>query len=59
MEGKSPARKQAKFSWRILCSSRRILRCPMPNEHPVLIHHLGFSCGNPARLWPGGNSLLM
>ena len=26
---------RAKFSWRILCSRRRILRSPMPNEHPV------------------------
>ena len=35
MEGQSSVRKQAKFSRRILCSSRRILRSPMPNEHPA------------------------
>ena len=31
MEGQSSLRKQAKFSRRILCSSRRILRSLMPN----------------------------
>ena len=35
MEGQSPLRKQAKFSPRILCSSRRILRFPMLNKHPA------------------------
>ena len=30
----SSLRKQAKFSQRILCSSRRILWSPMPHEHP-------------------------
>ena len=35
MEGQSSVRKQAKFSRRILCSSRRILRSLMPNEHPA------------------------
>ena len=34
MERQSSLRKQTKFSRRILCSSRRILPCPMPNEHP-------------------------
>ena len=37
MEGQSSVRKQAKFSRRILCSSRRILRSPMPNEHPAIV----------------------
>ena len=32
MKGQSSHRKQAKFSRRILCSSQRILRSPMPNE---------------------------
>ena len=36
MEGQSSLKTQAKFSRRILCGSRRILRSPMPNEHPVL-----------------------
>ena len=34
MEGQNPVRKQAKFSRRIRCSSRRILQFLMPNEHP-------------------------
>ena len=34
MEGQSSVSKQAKFSRRILCSKRRILRSPMLNEHP-------------------------
>ena len=34
MEGQSSLSKQAKFSWRILFSSGRILRSPLPNEHP-------------------------
>ena len=33
MEGQSSVRKQAIFE--ILCSSRRILRSPMPNEYPA------------------------
>ena len=33
MEGQSSFRKQAKFSWRILCSSGRILQSLVP-EHP-------------------------
>ena len=32
MKGPSSLRKQAKFSQRILCSSRRILRSPLPSE---------------------------
>ena len=35
MEGQTSLRKQAKFSPRILCSRRRILQSPMPNEHPA------------------------
>ena len=34
MEGQSSLGKQAKFSRRIVRSSRRIVRSPMPNEHP-------------------------
>lgn len=37
MAGQSSVRKQENFSWRILCSSRRILRSPMPNEHPAIV----------------------
>ena len=36
-EGRSSVRKQAKFCRRILCSRQRILRSPMPNEHPVFM----------------------
>ena len=36
MEGQSSVRKKAKFSRRILCSKRRILRSPMLNEHPAI-----------------------
>ena len=34
MKEQSSFREQAKFSWRILRSRWRILRSPMPNEHP-------------------------
>ena len=34
MEGQSSLRKQTKFSRIILCSNRRILQSPRPNEHP-------------------------
>ena len=34
MKEQSSFREQAKFSWRTLCSSRRILRSPMSNEDP-------------------------
>ena len=37
MEGQSSLRKQAKFSQRILCNSRRILRSSIPNEHPGVV----------------------
>ena len=43
MEGQGSLRKQAKFSQRILCSRRRILRSPMPNEHPDLCGGWGIS----------------
>ena len=42
MEGQSSLRKQAKFSRRILSSSRRILRSPMPNEKPAGCRHILF-----------------
>ena len=42
MEGQSSLRKQAKFSWIILCSKQRILRSPMLNEHPALL--IGYKC---------------
>ena len=45
MEGQSSLRKQAKFSRRILCSTRRILRSLMPNERLGAVnrkHHLPF-----------------
>ena len=37
MKEKSSFRERAKFSRRILCSRRRIIRSPMPNEHPDCI----------------------
>ena len=37
MKGQSSLTKQAKFSRRILCGSRRILRSPMLNEHAVAV----------------------
>ena len=36
MKEQSSFRERAKFSRRILCSRERILRSPMPNEHPAL-----------------------
>ena len=36
MKEQSSFRERAKFSWRILCSRWRILRSPLPNEHPDL-----------------------
>ena len=36
MEEQSSLRKQAKFSSRILCSSQRILRSPVPNKYPAI-----------------------
>ena len=36
MEGQTSLGKQAKFNQRILCSSRGILRSPMPNEHSAI-----------------------
>ena len=36
MKERSSFRERAKFSRRILHSSQRILRSPMPNEHPAL-----------------------
>ena len=41
MKGQSSHRKQAKFIRRILYSRWRILRSPMPNEHPVEYGALG------------------
>ena len=40
LAGQSSLRKQAIFSWRILRSRRRILRSPMPTEHPANGHAL-------------------
>ena len=45
MEGQSSVRKQAKFSRRILCSKRRILRSPMLNEHPERVSQMWPICG--------------
>lgn len=36
MEGQVSLRKQGKFRGRVQCRSRRILRSPMPDEHPVM-----------------------
>ena len=35
MKEQSSFREGAKFSRRILCSRQRIIRSPLPNEHPV------------------------
>ena len=50
MKEQSSLREQAKFSWRILRSRRRILRSPIPNEHPGIIDSQGLLC----ILTPGG-----
>ena len=56
MEGQSSVSKQAKFSRRILCSKRRILRSPMLNEHPAYCReHSFFRRGGGLEEFRGGS----
>ena len=44
MKEQSSFRERAKFSWRILCSRRRILQSPIRNEHPGVIFRMPNLC---------------